>query len=152
MNVLYPPQTVARTGELVDSMLGVKQYAEHVGAGERTVRTWLADGRLPGARKLNGVWMIPADERPTDAAPAAELVAMPHMPQVASVELAGGPGRLELELAEAPAFLELDAAARMLGIPVSAIRRQRAYFELVPFGERGRLVMPARVVRTVAGL
>lgn len=145
---LHPPQTVARTGELVDSMLGVKQYAEHVGAGERTVRTWLADGKLTGARKLNGVWMIPADDRPVESASAGELATLPqavrHLPQV--------PAGLGAELAGAPAFLELELAAHLLGIPVSAVRRHREYFELVPFGERGRLVMPAARVRTIAGL
>lgn len=142
---LEPPQTVARTGEHVDAMLGVKPYAERNGFGERTVRTWLAQGKLTRARKLNGVWMIPADDRPVDE-PAGELAlrAVQHVPQTG--------GTLEAELASSPAFLELEAAARLLGIPVSAIRRSRAYFELVPFGPNGSLVMPAAVVRRIAGI
>ena len=149
---LMPPQTVSRAGELVDAMVGVKQYAELHNAGERTVRTWLADGRLHSARKLNGVWMIDPNDQPAEPqagelvnlAPNPSAVAVQHVPQAG--------GTLELELASSPAFLELELAARLLGIPESAIRRQRDYFELVPVGERGRLVMPARVVRSVAGL
>lgn len=155
MNYLEPPQIVTRAGELVDdsTMLGVKAYAEHVKAGERTVRTWLADGRLASAVKLDGAWMIRASDRPGEPAAAGagdELVpavrqAVQHMPQ-------SSPWGLSHELELAPAFLELDAAARLLGIPAGAIRRHRDYFELVPFGERGRLVMPAAKVREIAGL
>lgn len=152
---LHPPQTVARNGEHVDAMLGVKQYAERrrslglAGGGERTVRTWLADGRLHGARQMHGVWMIPANEEPAEPPTTSELVAAPaaavqHVPQAG--------GSLEAELAIAPAFLELELASRLLGVGVGAIRRHRDYFELVPFGPNGSLVMPAAVVRRVAGI
>jgi hypothetical protein len=159
---LMPPQTVTRTGELVDSMLGVKQYAEHVGAGERTVRTWLADGRLHSARKLNGVWMIGADDRPADPMPpAGELDAvarieaglhmLPHMPQH-ELEATPAPRRLVDELDASPVFLPLDDAARILGVSSSAIRGNRGTFGVVPFGPRGSLVVPQAIIRTLAGI
>lgn len=151
---LMPPQTIHRTGDYVEQMLGVKQYAEHVGAGERTVRTWLADGRLRSARKLGNVWMIAADDRPADAvqqpAPAGELVTLPadwdvpHMPQAG--------GRLAGELDAAPVFLELDRAAAILGVSAHAIRSNREYFGVVPFGRNGSLVVPQGVIRRLAGI
>jgi hypothetical protein len=158
------PQTVAPNGEHVDAMLGVKQYAERrrslglAGGGERTVRTWLADGRLHGARQMHGVWMIPANEEPAEPMTTGELVAAPaaHAADVqpfyprGSSEL--GAYLVERGLADAPAFLELELASRLLGVGVGAIRRHRDYFELVPFGPNGSLVMPAAVVRRVAGL
>jgi hypothetical protein len=150
MNVLYPPQTVAvRTGELVDSMLGVKQYAAHVNAGERTVRTWLAEGRLHSARKLNSVWMIAADDRPAEPK-SGDVVALDagvqHMPQHMP------PVGLAARLDAAPAFLELDDAAELLGISAHAIRTHRDYFGVEPFGRNGSLVVPAGVVRRIAGI
>jgi hypothetical protein len=135
-------------------MLGVKDYAARHNAGERTVRTWLADGRLHGARKLNGVWMIPADERPADPlqAYAGDEIAVQLLGEHAVQHVPHVPAGLVAELAEAPVFLPLELAAHLLGISEHAIRRHRDYFELVPFGPNGSLVMPARVVRTVAGL
>jgi hypothetical protein len=152
MNLMPPQTVVARTGEHVDSMLGVKQYAEHVGAGERTVRTWLADGRLPGARKLNGTWMIPADERPVEAQPGGIVPAAPwqdivqHMPQPDAAPTPLG------ELDAAPVFLPLEQAARILGVSVTAIRNNRSTFGVVPFGARGSLVVPQAIVRQLAGI
>ena len=134
---LMPPQTVSRAGDVVDAMVGVKQYAELHHAGERTVRTWLADGRLHSAVKHGNVWMIDPNDEP------AEPQAVQHVPHGAT---------LDAELASSPAFLELEQASRLLGIGVAAIRRHRDYFELVPFGPNGSLVMPAAVVRRVAGV
>jgi len=147
---LMPPQTVSRAGDVVDAMVGVKQYAELHHAGERTVRTWLADGRLHSAVKHGNVWMIDPNDEPAEPQAGAGLELVPQLPQ--AVQHVPHGATLDAELASSPAFLELEQASRLLGIGVAAIRRHRDYFELVPFGPNGSLVMPAAVVRRVAGV
>lgn len=39
----------------------VKEYAAMHGVAERTVRQAASTGRIPGAQKLSGVWIIPED-------------------------------------------------------------------------------------------
>ena len=127
------------------------QYATHVGKSERTVLRWLRDGQLPAAVKTpDGQWFIPAD--------AVHQVTSPDMSvtrQVTRQADAGvneqGPSLAEY-LDRHPALLSLEAASRLLGIPESAIRRHAEDLGAVPWGPRGTLVVPARVVRGLAGL
>lgn len=50
--------------------MSLRSYAEYAGVSTRTVKRWLAEGRLPTARKTAaGEWFIPADARPTEPAP-----------------------------------------------------------------------------------
>ena len=71
--------------------LSVKEAAAKWGVSERRVNQFCAEGRIKGARKLGGVWAIPAEaDKPSDprrkkapaaptAAPARSTVLMPLM-------------------------------------------------------------------------
>lgn len=50
--------------------LELGEYARHAGKSVRTVRRWLAEGRLPSADLVAGRWLIPADAAPGPAAPS----------------------------------------------------------------------------------
>lgn len=142
------------------------QYAEYRGKELRTVRRWLADGWLPGAVQYpDGRWDIPRDaiEQKPLIPPAAKTprngqAVSPDVSGVVSVSRHGdtAPARqgesLAAELDKRPALLSLDQAALLLGIPESAIRRHAEELGAVPWGPRGTLVVPARVVRELAGL
>jgi len=139
------------------------QYAEHRNTTERTVRRWLKDGWLPGATQYpDGRWDIPRDaieQKPlfpvATTAPANGQAASPDVSGVVSVARQGDTAQ-GLSLAQAldqhPALLSLEQASRLLGIPESAIRRQAEELGALPWGPRGTLVVPARVVRALAGL
>lgn len=145
---LNSPQTVTRAGEVLDAMLSVTQYAAHVNAGERTVRTWLADNRLPQARKVDGKWMIPADARPVDQAPEQPAGVVDLLPAAGLPQVPQGVAALDA----LPVFVPVDQAAAILGVPAGAIRRNRDYFAAVQFGPRGALVVPQATIRRLAGL
>lgn len=124
-------------------LLTLQGYVDRTGKTERTVRRWLAAGDLPGARKdRGGQWMIPADAVYTPGAGAALALVEPE-PE--PVSLAG-------ELDALPALLALVDASRLLGVTEYAIRRNREFFGAVRLGPRGSLVVPASVVRELAGL
>jgi predicted DNA-binding transcriptional regulator AlpA len=127
------------------------QYAEYVGASERTVLRWLKAGELPSATKTpDGRWFIPAD--------AVRQVTSPDMSvtRQGDVVRANGAAAQPASLGEAldrrTALLSLEDASRLLGIPESSIRRHAEQLGAVPWGPRGTLVVPARVVRGLAGL
>jgi hypothetical protein len=130
------------------------QYAEHVRVQTRTVERWLAAGELPAASKVNGRWHIPADATrqiklngsshppPTDIAPTSR----------SDVGVSGQAVTLAEALDKLPALLPLEQASRLLGIPERAIRRNAEKLGARPWGPRGTLVVPARVIRELAGL
>jgi hypothetical protein len=68
------------------------------------------------------------------------------------ITVAGQGAGLAAALDKHPALLSLEQASRLLGIPERAIRRHAEQFGAVPWGPRGTLVVPARVVRELAGL
>ena len=149
-----------------DAMLTVAQYAEHRGKTIRTVRRWLADPQLVealGAVQLEDrTWMIPADAEPTVEQRAAVVglptsavarnTQQPTSRDVSRVSRPTTPATLEQLLQLEPAYLDLETASRLLGVPVRAIRRNREAFGAVPYGDRGRLVVPQAIVRRVAGV
>lgn len=138
------------------------QYAEHVGVTERTVQRWLSGGELPDARKApDGRWHIPADAmRIQPLVPVAAAKAVNGYDTSSDVSptrrgdvgASGQPVSLAQVLERLPALLSLEEASRVLGIPESQIRRYAGQLEALPWGKHGSLVVPARVVRELAGL
>lgn len=144
--------------------MNAAQYAEHVGVSERTVLRWLKAGELPSAVKTgDGRWFIPADAvRQVPMVPDSPAglftatspdVSVTRQGDVARVNGAGGqPVSLGDALDLHPALLSLEEASRLLGIPESSIRRHADQLDARPWGPRGTLVVPARIVRGLAGL
>jgi hypothetical protein len=65
------------------------EYADRVGASERTVRRWLADGIVPGAVKgPEGNWDIPAHAPRPVLIPRRDIVPRHDVAQVATVPAA----------------------------------------------------------------
>lgn len=139
--------------------LTVSQYADAHGLSIRTVRRYLSANRLPGASQLpTGEWMIPADAQPTAApttGPApigAEVSPWTSGVVETTHELLQAGPKVAAELDPLPGMVTLADASRILGIPESAIRRNRDYFGAVPFGPRGALVIPQSALRGIAGV
>lgn len=132
------------------------RYAEISGVSERTVKRWLADDELPGAyQDERGRWMIPADAartpKPADIVqldrPMSGRAAHPSQGELAlSVAQA-----LDAALDTLPSFLALDVAASVLGISRHAIATHRDYFDVVPFGPNGSLVVPLATIKRIRG-
>lgn len=123
------------SGDVVQTDLGVSQYAKARGKSERQVRRWLADDALPGAYKdRDGQWRIPAgamERRAPDGAlnrgaPQTALAAPVPAPQ---------------PLAALGHLVPLDAAAAALGTTVGGVRRMAddGLLAVGPWGPRGAL-------------
>ena len=133
------------------------QYREATGLAERTLKRYLAQGKIPGALKDDdGRWRIPADAEPpvvgeTPPAQASEAQALILAQRAARRELEAQPTLADV-IAREPAFVPLETAARLLGITAHAIRSNPQAFETQRWGERGSLVVPLRIIRQAAGL
>jgi hypothetical protein len=143
--------------------LSTTEYAAHVGAHPRTVKTWLANEELPGAYKdpFTSEWRIPRDTvrqlKPKAKAPDApvagdvlpwsggQLIPFPQAPAEPAE-----PTRLE-DLAEEPAFLRIDEAAYYLGIPQAQILANPEVFEVMHVGVSASPRVPKRVIRKFEG-
>lgn len=121
--------------------LTVKQYAESQRVSDRTVKRWLDADALPGAyQDGSGWWRIPAGTvraqsnqvatRATPAAPAA-----PAPPNLDAL----------------PSFLTMEQSAALLGISRHAIATRPEYFNLIPAGRNGALVMPLATLKRIRG-
>jgi hypothetical protein len=118
-------------------MLTVADYAERADLSARQVQRYLADGRLPGARKIGGKWLIPATARPSsyDVVPTSQ-------PGGAELLAAGAAlGVLDSAEPSLGRLVELDDAAAELGTTVGGVRRLGAAGLLTVgrFGPRGSL-------------
>lgn len=123
---------------MTDTLQTAAQYATAQDLSLRQVQRYLADGRLPGAVKLNGTWSIPADSRPTplestDVVPTsygAQGVLEPFAP-------------LESSTGVPPGLWALEDVAEMLGTSVGGVRRLVDAVPSVgtigPFGRDGAL-------------
>jgi hypothetical protein len=132
------------------------QFATLHRVDARTVQRWCKAGEIPGAVKTSTGWQIPADAMRitpmpgTDVSPTrrddvAVNSATPTRRDDVADTLAGA-------LAVLPALLTLEQASRLLGIPEAAVRRHAEEIGAVPWGSRDRLMVPARVVRGLAGI
>lgn len=139
-------------GELVE-LLTIAQYAELVGKSERTVWRWLP--HLEGAQQQpDGSWRIPSTARPQlpSRSSSSTSSAVERRTPAPAQQLEARPATIAAQLEQQPAYLDVDTAARLLGIPAGAIRRNRDRFGAEPFGAHGALVVPAGTVRRIAGL
>lgn len=113
-------------------MLTVNDYAERADLSPRQVQRYLADGRLPGARKIGGKWLIPATARPSsyDVVPTSQ--------PAAAGELVSFDFGQERSLGR---LVELDVAAAELGTTVGGVRRlgDAGLLTVGRFGPRGSL-------------
>lgn len=125
-------------------LITITAYATAISKSRKTVTRMIDDGRLPGARKVDGVWLIPADAEPLDA-PSTNAVATIDHRQPEPM-----PTLLEI-LEQKPVYLTLEEAAGLLGIPEGALRRNREYFSVEPFGPHGSLVVPQSTIRALRG-
>lgn len=135
--------------------MNAAQYADHVGASERTVLRWLKAGELPAATKTpDGRWFIPADAvRQVRSSPVSPDMSVTRQGDVVRANgAAAQPASLGEALDRRTALLSLEDASTLLGIPESAIRRHAEQLGALPWGPRGTLVVPARTVRNLAGL
>ncbi len=64
--------------------LGVEQAAIVLGLSAHTVRAWMREGRLPGARKVGGKWIVPLPELAEVLEPTVRAPELPARPRVAS--------------------------------------------------------------------
>lgn len=142
-------------------MLTAEQYGEAHGASARTVQRWCQAGEVPGAvQDRRGRWSIPQDAIRQDPIPGTAIAATTRQngairhdgDDAAAVPAPGARATLADVLDHSPAFLDLATAAACLGVPESAIRRHRAAFDAKPYGPHGALVVPAHMVRLMAGL
>lgn len=135
-------------------MISIDDFAEQRQASTRTVRRWLAAGKIPGAVQIGGKWSLPADAIVQDTLPgvmdtardAGRAVAVQQRGHVTDTSMT-----VNAVLAPLPVMVTLDVAARVLGISEYAIRANADYFELVRMGERGAYVMPKARIRELEG-
>jgi hypothetical protein len=122
--------------------LTAAQYAERSGRTDRTIKRWLAEAELPGAyQDERGRWMIPAN---------AERIAQttditPTSPQAVTRRMTSQ------DIDTLPSFLTVEQAAHLLGISRHAIAAHRDYFDVVPFGPNGSLVIPLATIKRIRG-
>lgn len=129
-------------------LIPLAQYCAARGVSDRTVKRWLADGEIAGARKdESGRWLVPADADRTIPVrlgpdPLAEWGGNAPTPPLAP-EVTGSDSALVTiearprisELVEhLTGYVPLSIAAEALGIRESAIRRHRDRYALEAVG------------------
>lgn len=62
--------------------LGVVHVATVLGLSPHTVRAWMREGRLPGARKVGGKWMVPLPDLAEVLEPTVRAPELPTRPRV----------------------------------------------------------------------
>jgi hypothetical protein len=148
------------TTQTYPHLIDARQFATMHGVHERTVQRWATDGELPGATKgPDKRWYIPADAMritplpgttPADMSPTRRDVAV--VADTSPTRRDVGGDTLADALAVLPAFLTLEQASRLLGVPPVRIKENPERFGAEPVDERRQLMVPARIVREIAGL
>jgi len=126
------------------------EFAKAQGVSSKTITRYLDARRIPGAEFRDGRWNIPANAQIQDT-PAPTLATVPRQSRDMSRD-SPEPVTLTELLNAQPAYLPVDIAARLLGVPESAIRRRPSRFGAVKFGPHGSLLVPQAAVRSIAGL
>jgi len=138
------------------------QFARIHRVTTRTVQRWCEAGEVPGAVKhLDGGWQIPSDAmriKPLPGTGTATTATRRDDVAVASDtttrrDSVGDVGAtLAAALSVLPAFLTLDQASRLLGVSKARITENPERFDAEPLDSYRRLMVPARVVRDIAGI
>jgi hypothetical protein len=128
--------------EPIANYLTAIEWCEREDVSRRTLTRLLSDGALPGAVKIEGNWKIPTTT--TKPAPTVHT-------DVATRTTPKPPTVTEL-LDRSTVMIPLDRAAALLGVSEYTIRSHASYFEALPLGAHGSLVIPAGVIRRLAGL
>jgi hypothetical protein len=138
--------------------LDAAQFARIHRVEPRTVQRWCAAGEVPGAVKLpDGGWHIPPDAMRIKPLPGTDVAAT-RRDDVGAVAADTTTRRDDVgdtlagALSVLPAFLTLQQASRLLGIPVVRIEEDPDRFEAERVDDRRRYMVPARVVRSIAGI
>lgn len=129
--------------------LTITDYAAAIGRTRKTVSRMIESNRLPGARKVDGVWFIPADATPLDGSRASTSGIVAPISSPAAAQLAAARPTILTILDDETAFVSLDVGARLLGITEYAIKVDRERFKVEKHG--GRLMMPQSVIREIRG-
>ncbi|AVR56172.1 helix-turn-helix DNA binding domain protein [Microbacterium phage Naby] len=130
----------------MEQLIDIETFAQQRNVATRTVRRWLDAGRIAGAVKPAGKWLLPADAIVAEPLPGtvATRDSSPAVNDMASVTVPA-------ILAPLPVMLPLDVASRVLGVSEYTLRRNADYFELQRLGAHGSYVMPKRRVRELEG-
>jgi hypothetical protein len=160
-------------GETGQRLATATEYADRHGKSHRTVKRWIQEGRFAGvaSQDPSGRWLLPLDAMPGDPAPepapqsehfplgvayspaGTEVMTTPPAPGSSALTYATAPAAPALdELRVSTAYVDVPTAARLLGIPESAVRRNADRFDGERLGAHGALVIPAATIRKVAGL
>lgn len=126
------------------TLLTLGEYAARHDKSTRTVQRWLEAGALPGAQLVDGRWRIPADVLPMTE--GAGTVATSRAPS--PTPLATLAGALDVR----PAYLDVPTAAELLGISAYAVHARIERYRGERCGDNGAWMIPAAVVREIAGL
>jgi hypothetical protein len=133
----------------LDELVSAPRFARLRSVSERTVKRWLRDGDIAGARKDEaGRWLIPAGatvRRPADKQLARAASRPADVVPIASSSTALPP------LDALPTYLTMEQASVVLGISEHAIRRRAEKFDLDTVGPNGALMMPLATVRRLRG-
>jgi hypothetical protein len=102
----------------MNALQSITEFAKARDVTPRTVNNWLQANRLPGARKVDGKWLIPSDAEL--AAPPRDAVATTSTP---------APVPVAAPAYAVPVFMPkrrpipIDAVAAEFGVPAATIRR-----------------------------
>lgn len=133
------------------AMLTITDYATATGVSRKTVSRMIDNDRLPQARKVDGLWLIPADAIPRPPARAGAAALVTVSPAAAAAALVPPvPPATPLELLEeATGYVTLDVASHILGISEEMIKANREEYQLVRRAASGRYLMPQSAIRKV---
>jgi hypothetical protein len=148
----------------VTHYLSLKGYADATGKHPRTVKRWLADGELPGARQdpIDGHWMIPADavRSPKTLATASNVMTLPPAQYTAPVRdiPAAVPSTPQGHTSAFPSWdvlpttLTVEQAAALMGVTEHAIASNQDYYGVIKHGKKGAMLVPLATVKRLRGL
>ncbi|QGJ97480.1 DNA binding protein [Microbacterium phage Azizam] len=131
------------------SMISIDAFAAQRKVATRTVRRWLDAGRITGATKVAGKWLLPADAIVAEPLPGV----MDTVKDTSAPVALHGAAELTVAgvLAPLPVMVPISTAAHVLGVSEYTMRRNADYFELQRMGENGSYVMPKARIRELEG-
>jgi hypothetical protein len=144
----------------ITALVSIDDFAATRKVSTKTVRRWLADGRIQGATKLGNKWSLPANAVVQDTLPGVMSAPdvhpwapsqQPVSREVVTYQAPPAPPTVADVLAAAPVMVPLETAARVLGVSEYALRRNAEFFQLERMGDHGAYVMPKARIRQLEG-